>query len=324
MKRNVHPLGRVLGMVAVVMMVPGVLGAGTITVQNQSGLTIPETRVYKSCIFLIGSQKFQNLAPGQSQVQARTTPVSDACVFVQEVGIDQVSATCFGSTQGLVDPSDPETIIVTWTGSSPGDLACTVAIIDDQPPVPPAAPANLAAQTLSTARIRLTWSDQSNNETHFRIERKTEPSGPFGLVETPPAGTTAFEDAALSPATTYTYRVFAVNGAGEAVSNTATATTLASGGAPAAPSQFQAVATQGNGGTFIALAWHDNSGDETSFRLERRVGAGSFQQIAVLGADTFNTDDFAVSSGQTYGYRVRACNGSGCSAFSNEAVATAP
>jgi hypothetical protein len=66
--------------------------------------------------------------------------------------------------------------------------------------------------------------------------------------------------------------------------------------------------------------WFDNSSDEASFRVERQVGSGSFQEIAVLPADTVNQDN--VSAGHTYTYRVRACNAAGCSAYTNTASIT--
>ncbi len=91
----------------------------------------------------------------------------------------------------------------------------------------PAAPSNLVATASSTSQIALSWTDNSNNETGFRIERKTGASGTYATIATVAANTTTYADSQLAASTTYFYRVFATNGADSAASNEASATTLA-------------------------------------------------------------------------------------------------
>jgi len=86
---------------------------------------------------------------------------------------------------------------------------------------------------------------------------------------------------------------------------------------PAAPYLWQVTQGQSNGGPVVSITWFDNSSDESSFHLERKTGSGSFQEIAVLEADSTSYSDSSVSTGVTYTYRVRACNAAGCSAYSN-------
>lgn len=95
------------------------------------------------------------------------------------------------------------------------------------PIVAPAAPANLTARALSNSAIELSWSDQSDNETGFKIERSTSPNEGFTQIATTAAGVAQFGDGGLSPFTRYYYRVRATNEAGDSgYSNTASAMTF--------------------------------------------------------------------------------------------------
>jgi len=74
---------------------------------------------------------------------------------------------------------------------------------------PPADPTNLVAQVISQTEIDLMWSDNSSDETGFRIERATG-NGPFVQLATVGAGIMGYSDTSVVANTTYTYRVFAV------------------------------------------------------------------------------------------------------------------
>jgi hypothetical protein len=84
----------------------------------------------------------------------------------------------------------------------------------------PAAPTNLTAEPVSSSQIGLTWKDNANNETGFKIERDSE------VIDTVGANVTSYSDTGLQASTTYTYRVRAYNNAGNSsYSNVASATT---------------------------------------------------------------------------------------------------
>lgn len=78
----------------------------------------------------------------------------------------------------------------------------------------PAMPTNLIATALDYNRIKLTWTDNSNNESVFEIYRATSQSGPYEIIKTVAANVTSYTDSALNAATTYYYKVNAVNNAG--------------------------------------------------------------------------------------------------------------
>jgi uncharacterized repeat protein (TIGR03803 family) len=78
------------------------------------------------------------------------------------------------------------------------------------------APSTLSA-ALSGAQIQLAWSDLSNNETSFKIERKLGSGGTYALIGTVGANVTSYIDTSVvsAEAAQYVYRVKAVASLGE-------------------------------------------------------------------------------------------------------------
>ncbi len=98
------------------------------------------------------------------------------------------------------------------------------------PTDPPIAASGLSATAAGATQINIVWSDNSDNETGFRLERRVG-AGSWSTVTTTAANVESYSNTGLSPSTTYEYRVFAVNGGGESsASNTDSATTDAGGG----------------------------------------------------------------------------------------------
>jgi len=91
----------------------------------------------------------------------------------------------------------------------------------------PASPSNLVASTASTSQINLTWSDNSNNETGFRVERSTN-GVDFTQIRELGAGVKSYSDTNLPADQLFYYRVLAYNISGNSgYSNTASARTSA-------------------------------------------------------------------------------------------------
>lgn len=190
----------------------------------------------------------------------------------------------------------------------------------------PMPPSGLKATVLGGDRIQLSWTDNSQDEAGFRLERKRADVGLWFHVKTTPPGVTTCVDDAVNvvlPGKTYTYRVAAYNVGGSSAFSEEVTVTTPGVTAPAAPSDLRAVAVSP---TQINLAWKDNSDSEEGFRLECKVGETA-EWKPVQGRTPPNWTsftDYGLEPGQTYTYRVRAFNAAGESAWSNEATASTP
>ena len=83
-----------------------------------------------------------------------------------------------------------------------------------QDPAAPSAPTALSASPVSgnaESQIDLSWTDGSNNETYFLIERKLGEAGTWEEIAAVVANTTTYRNTQLEPVTLYYYRVSAFN-----------------------------------------------------------------------------------------------------------------
>ena len=188
-------------------------------------------------------------------------------------------------------------------------------------PVPPLSPSNLTASAVSTSQINLAWSDNSMDETGFKLERASSASGPWTEIAALGANVTSYQNTGISASTTYYYRTYAYNKTGNSsYSNTASATTQTAVTIPNAPSNLTATAVSSSQ---INLSWTDNSTNETGFKVERAISAsGPFSQIGTTAANVTTYQNTGLTASTIYYYRVRANNTAGDSGYSNTANAT--
>ena len=159
----------------------------------------------------------------------------------------------------------------------------------------------------------------SPGPTTLEMKHTSKSSGKKGLQERMPklkqtqANVTTYtdKDSALKDGTLYYYRVCATNAAGDsAFSNEASGTTPM-----AKPTAATATAVSSSQ---INLIWIDNSVSETGYKIERkRTAAGTFAQIAQVGANVQSYHDTGLDHNTRYYYRVRATNGTINSDYSN-------
>lgn len=110
------------------------------------------------------------------------------------------------------------------------NTAYTVANFRQSTSSPPGAPTSLSATAVSSSRINLSWTDNSSDETGFKIERSPNGSSGWVQIDTVGANVTTYPDTGLPPSTTRYYRVRAYNANGDSgYSNVAHDTTHSAG-----------------------------------------------------------------------------------------------
>ncbi len=180
----------------------------------------------------------------------------------------------------------------------------------------PLAPSGLTASVVSSSKITLAWTDNSNNETGFIISRKTGSGGTYADIHTTNENIITWSDTTVVDGTQYYYKVRATNSAGDSPnSNEANGIALL-----AAPTALTATAVSSSQ---ISLSWTDNSTTETGFKIERSpVDNLHFTQVATVGANVTAFTDSGLTESTKYYYRVRAYNALVNSAYSSQKNAT--
>jgi len=184
--------------------------------------------------------------------------------------------------------------------------------------VVPAAPTAMTAALQTGPQIALTWKDNADNETGFIIQRSTN-GGPFSTIGTfaASAGTgsvVATVDTTIMPTfadVTYAYQVAASNPGGNSAFSTPASVLVPA--LPLAPSNLIAVnGPNKNRARSVVLVWSDNSGNETSFTIQRATNALFTQGLTstIVGPNVTTLTQTGLTRNTQYWYRIRANNGS--------------
>jgi archaellum component FlaG (FlaF/FlaG flagellin family) len=181
----------------------------------------------------------------------------------------------------------------------------------------PTAPSGMSAVALSSSSIKVSWTDNSNNEASFLVYRWDGSNWvQIGAVG---ANVTTYTDTGLQPSTTYFHTVCAQNSAGTNCASTySTATTQSTFTVPAAPSGLSATPLSSSS---IKVFWADNSSNETAFIVYRWNGT-TWVQIATVGANVTSYTNSGLQSSTTYFHTVCAQNSVGTNCASTYSTAT--
>jgi uncharacterized protein YjdB len=178
----------------------------------------------------------------------------------------------------------------------------------------PEAPSNLVAQVQGAA-IQLTWTDNANNETHFKIYRKKTTESSFKIIGLAGFNQLSYADVTWEDGVEYNYYVESQNESGSNASTTSTAI------APAKLRTPSNLVAREIPGLRIALTWQDNTVDEDEFIIEYARADGAFEILATTGANTTSFTHTNPDEQITYTYRVKAGKSTIYSGYSNESSA---
>ena len=163
------------------------------------------------------------------------------------------------------------------------------------------APSNLSATSISASRIKLTWTDNSTDETSFKIYRKKD-AGSWKLIATKETNVVShinWTATGNTTTTTYSYYVKACNNNGCSPSTKWAVV-------PYKPTTLTVTAPSSDQ---IDFTWIDTSSNETGFQIYRKTGncssTDSWIEIATTGSNVTSYSDTGLTPGSTYSYRVR-------------------
>jgi fibronectin type 3 domain-containing protein len=172
-------------------------------------------------------------------------------------------------------------------------VVCATTPVSDN--TAPSAPGSLTASPGTSGEIDLSWSASSDNVgvTGYNIYRG---GSQVGAVT---ASSLTYQDTTVTPGTTYSYTVKAVDAAGNLSADSNTATATAPAAPPAPPSNLQASVT----GTTVDLSWTASTGQSvTGYNVYRAPQGGTLTRLSST-ASTSYTDTVVEGS---YDYAVTA------------------
>ncbi len=185
---------------------------------------------------------------------------------------------------------------------------------------PPAPPTVLNSSPVSNTQINLSWTDNSNNEDGFKIERKTTVSGTYSEIAQVGPNVTSYNSIGLSGGTQYCYRVRAYNAAGNSnYTNESCNNTFPD--IPNVPLNLMANTIQNP--LSVELMWTDNSTNEDGFIIEKETLAEAYIVIDTVVSNVNTYQDLDITF-LTYNYRIKAFNITGSSGYSNVAQVSVP
>jgi len=179
----------------------------------------------------------------------------------------------------------------------------------------PSAPTNLNATAASSTQVNLSWTDNANNETGFRIERAPGGTTSFVEIGTVGANVTSYQNTGLTASTNYGYRVRAYNTAGNSgYSNTDTAMTQAPP-LPSGPAISAPTTSTGSFSVTLTYSWPSLGSSQDRYELEQSTTSSSsgFTLIhtSTLGSHTSPYSIPLTKTAGTYYFRARAYVGTG-------------
>jgi hypothetical protein len=274
---------------------------------------------------------FRVAAEGKTVVNGNPTSSNRWVEGTQSITVTDGKLTISNASGASNNKIDFIDITQTSSSTSNPQAPDGATVTDPSKPYAPLSPSNLSVSSASSTSLNLKWSDNTNRELGYKIERSTDGSN-FSQVATLSGSATSYTNTGLSSGKKYYYRVRAYNEYGNSsYTNTASATTgssSSSGGTssgstltipPAAPTSLSLSSPSS---TSIKLTWRDNSVREDGYKIYRSTDGSSFSQVATVGASVTSYTNSGLSSSKKYYYKVTAYNEYGNSSYTNTASLT--
>ncbi|MEO6287779.1 MAG: T9SS type A sorting domain-containing protein [Dyadobacter sp.] len=184
----------------------------------------------------------------------------------------------------------------------------------------PKAPSGLAGIAVSISQINVNWIDNATDETGFQLERSLNGAA-FAKIADLTANVITYQNTGLGTATTYYYRVRALNTAGVSSYSNIISVTTQNIPVPDQPINFTAVPLAKN---LIQLRWSALTGNAAEVLIERSKGSDAqFVQIHKQAASVIQYEDKEALATDDYYYRIKAVNAGGSSPYSLVAIVRA-
>ncbi len=223
----------------------------------------------------------------------------------------------------------------------PTSLAATLVgcdgVLPPEPPAQPAfltapnAPSNTNAVALAYDKIKISWKDNSSNETGFKVHLSTSgPTGTFSLRASTAANITTYSDAGLAPLKSYCYKIRAFKTQAGTTSysafSSAVCATTPPPPAPPGPQAPSGTSATPTASDALIVTWIDNSVNEEWFRVEHSAtSTGPWAFVGtLLGSGYTSYTAWGLPSEKQLCYRVIALNAQGESSPSNTDCTTPP
>lgn len=165
----------------------------------------------------------------------------------------------------------------------------------------PASPTNVTATAAGSTAIKLSWSSVGHISA-YKLAKSTSADGPFEIVATNLKDKSYLDDN-IEPSTTYYYRLWTSNAAGDCEEFVQVSATTDELNIPEQPGNINGIA--GNG--YVNLSWNV-TGEQTEYYHIKRsnVPGGPYSVVGKSAQNTF-CDNMAIN-GETYYYVVSAVN----------------
>ncbi|MCY3932111.1 MAG: fibronectin type III domain-containing protein, partial [Acidobacteria bacterium] len=183
--------------------------------------------------------------------------------------------------------------------------------------MPPPGPTGLVATATSATAADLSWTDNSSDETGFKVQWST--GSVWNNLSTTVANATTSNAGGLTSGQGYEFRVIATNANGDS-----TPSNVASIGPPLSPPAPTGLAATAAGSTAARLSWTDASTNETAFDVAYRTGGGSWTAASTTAADVTAATVTGLTPSVAYEFQVTARNANGSNATSAVSLTMPP